>query len=200
MNRRVLEIARAFSPRLAEQGAEAVVLFGSWVRGDAYEESDIAIHAVGRGPHYKLERYQGFLMSVSWGTSRQHREAFKAPCRAGGVIPAWRNALIIFDPRGIAKALKQEAERWLWDPLGKREDKWVAEEFTAYAEEVHRLVGNLQLGRRNAALVQRSLLAIHMAPILAVHHRIFYMILRISYGTLFQQKWVESGRGCKVSP
>ncbi len=174
MNRRVLLVARAFSRRLVAQKAGAVVLFGSWVRGEAYKESDIDIHAVGRGPHCRLELYQGFLVSVSWSTPRQHLRAFKDPGQVGGVIQAWRNALIIYDPEGIAEGLKQEAKRWQWDSLGKQAAEWVAEELTGYAEEVHRLVGNLQLGRRSAASIQRSLLAIHMAPILIVHHRILY--------------------------
>jgi hypothetical protein len=58
--------------------------------------------------------------------------------------------------------------------LGTRVDRWVTEELTSYAEEVHKLIGNLQLRRRSAAAVQRSLLAVYMAPILAVHHRILY--------------------------
>jgi hypothetical protein len=174
MNRRVLKPVKAFSRRLIDQGAEAVVLFGSWVRGDAYKESDVDIHALGKGAHYTLERYQGFLVSVSWASSKQHLKTFKDPSQVGGVIPAWRNALIIYDPKGIAEALKREAERWKWDSIGKQADKWVAEELTGYAEEVHRLVGSLQLRRRSAASVVRFLLAIRMAPILAVHHRIFY--------------------------
>lgn len=174
MNRRVLQVGRAVSRRLVGQGAEAVVLFGSWVREDAYKESDIDIQAIGRGPDYRLERVQDFLISVSWATARQHRQAFKDPSKAGGIIPAWRNAAIICDPRGIACALKQDAQRWQWEPLSKQADRWVAEEITGWAEEVHRLIGNLQLGRRGAAAVQRSVLAIKMAPILAVHHRILY--------------------------
>lgn len=174
MDRGVLQVSRAVSRRLVEQGAEAVVLFGSWVRGDAYKESDIDIQAIGRGPPYRLERDQGFLISVSWATARQHRQAFKDPGKAGGIIPAWRNAAIICDPRGIAYALKQDAKRWQWESLSKRADRWVAEEITGWAEEVHRLIGNVQLGRRSAAAVQRSVLAIKMAPILAVHHRILY--------------------------
>jgi len=174
MNRSVLQVCRTVSHRLVRQGAEAVVLFGSWVRGDAYRESDLDIHAVGTGPHYRLERYQGFLISISWATAGQDRQAFKDPGEVGGVIPAWRNAVIIHDPKGIAKTLKQEAQEWQWDSLGKHTDRWVAEKLTGYAEEVHRLVGNLQLGRRSAAAVQRSLLTIYMAPILAVHHRILY--------------------------
>jgi predicted nucleotidyltransferase len=171
---RVVDVWQALSRGLAGQGAEAVVAFGSWVRGDAYRESDVDIHAIGRGPHYMLERYHDFLVSVSWATVKQHRQAFKDPSEVGGIMPAWRNVVILYDPKEIAKALKQEALRWQWDLLGKRPERWVAEQLTGYAEEVHRLIGDLQLQHETAASVQRSLLAIHLAPILAVHHRILY--------------------------
>jgi hypothetical protein len=174
LNKRVLRVSRAVSRRLVEQGAEAVFLFGSRVRGDAYEESDIDVHALGRGPHYRLERCEGFLVSVSWATVRQVRLTFRNPLEVGGVIPAWRNALITYDRNGVASALKCEAQNWRWELLGKQTDRWVAEEITGYAEEVHRLVGNLQLRRRSAAAVQRSLLAIYMARILGLHLRILY--------------------------
>jgi nitrate/nitrite-specific signal transduction histidine kinase len=104
----------------------------------------------------------------------QHRQAFKNPSEAGGIIPAWRNVAIIYDPKGIADSLKREAKRWRWQHLNKKADRWVAEEITGYAEEVHRLIGNLQLGRRSAAAIVRSVLAIKMAQILAAHSRIFY--------------------------
>jgi len=174
MDRKVLQVCRTVSRRLAKRGAEAVVVFGSRVRGDAYQESDIDIHAIGRGPSYRLERHQGFLVSISWMTQAQHRRAFTTPSNAGVMIPGWRNALIIYDPQGIADSLKREAKRWRWKPLSKKADRWVAEEITGYAEEVHRLIGNLQLGRVTAAAIMRSILAIRMAPILAVHHRILY--------------------------
>jgi hypothetical protein len=178
MERKVLVVSRAVSRRLVKHGAEAVVLFGSRVRGNAYKESDIDIHAIGRGlsahAKYRLERYQGFLVSISWMTPVQHHQAFKNPSEAGGIIPAWRNAAIIYDPQGIADSLKQEAKRWRWQLLNKKADRWVAEEITGYAEEVHRLIGNLQLGRRSAAAIMRSVLAFKMAQILAVHCRILY--------------------------
>jgi hypothetical protein len=174
IRKEVLKAARAVSGRLVREGAEAVVVFGSQVREDAYEESDIDVHAIGNGPSYRLERFQGFLVSISWATSRKHQRAFKESGEVGGIIPAWRNALIIYDAKGIAEELKEKALKWRWASLGNRADRWVAEELTGWAEEVHRLIGNLQLKRRSAASVQRSLLAIHMAKVLSVHHRILY--------------------------
>jgi hypothetical protein len=174
MDKKMLSVSRAVSRRLVKRGAEAVALFGSRVRGDAYKESDIDIHAIGKGPHYRLERHQGFLVSICWMTPAQHHRAFKNPSEAGGIVPAWRKAVIIYDPQGIADSLKQEAKRWRWQLLDEKADRWVAEEITGYAEEVHRLIGSLQLGRKNAAAIVRSVLAIKMAPILAVRYRILY--------------------------
>jgi len=173
MDRKVLLVSRAVSRKLVKLGAEAVVVFGSRVRGDAYEESDIDIHAIGKG-NSGLERHQEFLVSICWMTSTQHDQAFENPSDVGGIVPAWRNAKIIYDPKGIANSLKQKAKSWQWQHLNKKVDKWVAEQVTGYAEEVHRLFGNIQLGRRRTAAVMRSLLAIRMAQILAVHTRIFY--------------------------
>jgi predicted nucleotidyltransferase len=174
MRKRVLQVARAVSERLASEGAEAVVVFGSQVREDAYKESDIDVHAIGKGLSYRLERFRGFLVSISWATVRQHHRAFRNPSEVGGIIPAWRNALIIYDPQKIAGELKGKAQKWQWAPLGSRADRWVAEELAGWAEEVHRLIGNLQLERVSAASVQRSVLAIQMAKVLSVHHRILY--------------------------
>jgi predicted nucleotidyltransferase len=170
----MLRAVKMYSRRLIDQGAQAIVLFGSWVRGDAYKESDVDIHVVGKGARYTLERYQGYLLSISWLTLRQHLKAFKDPSQVCGVIPAWRSAMIVYDPQEVARAIKREAELWKWDSLDEQANKWVAEEFTGYAEEIHRLVGSLRMGRRTSALIVRSVLGIRMAQILAVHHRIFY--------------------------
>lgn len=163
------EIAREFAAR----GAQAVVLLGSWVRGDAYPESDLDLVAVGRGPEYLLWRRGPFLVAESWRTAAFWRQEFRDPAAVGGAIPAWRKARVIWDPNGVAARLKRQAKAWTWDEV-PRADAWVAEEFTGYAEEVHRLLGNLRLRRRTAAAVVRSVLAMRLAPILAVRHRILY--------------------------
>lgn len=174
MNRAVLKVSQNVSNRLVSEGAEAVIIVGSWVRGDAYSESDIDVYAIGKKKGHRLQRYQDFLISVCWTAERQERRNFRTPSKVGAVIPAWRNAVIIYDPKGIAKRLKQAAKEWKWNLLNRSADEWIAEEITGWAEEVHKMVGNLRFGHRHAAAVQRSLLAIHMAPILAVHYRILY--------------------------
>lgn len=123
MSKKVLEVGKAFADRLVKRGARAVVLFGSWVRGDAYRESDLDILAIGRGPHHQLERYQGFLISLSWSSAREVLRSFKDCGKVGCVIPAWRNAVILYDPEGIASTIKQEAKEWRWGTLGQKSRK-----------------------------------------------------------------------------
>ena len=70
--------------------------------------------------------------------------------------------------------MKREALAWTWDAVGPRADAWVAEQMTGYAEEVLRLVGSLRAGRYSAAAVQRSVLALRLPRVLAVHRRTLY--------------------------
>ena len=160
---------------LTEAGARAVVLVGSHVRGDASPESDLDIFAVGSESFsWRLERRDGLLVSVSSRPFERHREAFADPGSIATAVPGWREAVVLHDPEGLAASLIREALGWTWGPLERRCDGWVAEGITGYAEEVHKLVAALQKGIRSTAAVQRTLLAVHLAPILAVHRRILY--------------------------
>ena len=87
-------------------------------------------------------------------------------------VPGWREAVILHDPGGIAASLISDAQEWSWVPLERRCDLWAAERVTALAEEVHKLVAARRRGDRPTAAVQRSLLAVHLVPIMAVHRRI----------------------------
>lgn len=53
---RAIRLARRVARQLARQGAKAVVLVGSFVRGDSHRESDVDLIVIGRGSYYRLER------------------------------------------------------------------------------------------------------------------------------------------------
>jgi hypothetical protein len=169
-----LQIAKRIARDLSKKGAQAVVIVGSHVRGDQYSDSDLDIIAIGRGPSYRLERVQGRLASISWRTTNQIRHGFRNPATVGATVPGWRRAMPLYDPSGIGAGLVKEAKVWEWSLVSKKCDGWVAESITGWAEEVHKLVGNLGKGRKWAALVQRNLLADHLAFVLSVHYRIMY--------------------------
>ena len=172
---RALRVARRAADELAENGARAVVLVGSHSRGDAGPVSDVDLLATGNESYLpRLERRDGFLISVSMQPHEVHQESFEQPELICTAVPGWRDALILHDPEGLSESLIREAREWSWGPLERRCDEWVAEKITGYAEEVFKLVAALGNYCRSTAAVQRSLLAMHLAPVLAVHHRILY--------------------------
>jgi hypothetical protein len=170
-----MTLAEAISRHLTDNGARAVVLAGSVVRGEAGDESDVDLYAFGPRSGYFLERQEGRLISVTWRRPEEESEAFLDPSKVGTLVPGWRGAIILRDPDGIAGDLQGQAQRWTWDVIGDEAlGGHVAAGVTGLAEEVHKLVSALRDGRMWTAAVQRNVLALHLAPILAVHLRLLY--------------------------
>lgn len=155
--------------------AEAVVLVGSRASGDAGSESDVDVLAVGpREFAFRLERRGGLLVSVTSRPLEAYRREMTDPGSVCSAVPGWRGAVVLQDPDGVAASLIEEARAWTWGPLEGRCDGWVAEEICSLAEEVHKLAAALRGGRRATAAAQRSVLAVRLAQVMAVHRRILY--------------------------
>lgn len=167
-------IAERLARSLADAGARAVALVGSHARGDASAESDLDLALIGEGPHYRLEVHDGVLVSLGWASAEEQSRRLYDPAYLGTHVPGWRTAVLLHDPEGLAAAIKQEAAAWQWEHVADRCRGWVAEAITGYAEEVHKLVASLRRAEATTAAVQRSVLAIRLASIMAVHRRILY--------------------------
>lgn len=159
---------------LAAAGAQAVILFGSFARGQASAHSDIDLLALGSGEK-RYEWRDGRLVDVAWVPVEAARQQFTDPGAVGAAIRGWREAQIQYDPAGIAGDLQRDAIAWTWDRLGPHAaDAWVAREVAGLAEEVFKLVAALEQRRVLTAAVQRNVLVLHLAGIVAVHHRLLY--------------------------
>lgn len=169
---------RALLPGLVREliaaGAEAVVLAGSHARGEATELSDIDLYVIGNGPGYTLRVVDHMVLSISWRTEAEEREALRRPTSVGAVVPGWRGARILHDPAGIAAALQAEAHAFDWSTIAPECDAWVADQVTGYAEEVLKLVAARRAGDLQLAAVQGSILALRLPIVMAVHHRLLY--------------------------
>lgn len=170
----ILELARRVASDLAADGGQAVVLTGSQTRDDATELSDIDLYAIGIGAPYELRVVDDRLVAVSWRTEDEERSALRHPASVGATVPAWRAALVLHDSAGVAERLQREAEAFEWAAISAQCDTWVAETTTGYAEEILKLVAARLGDDRLLAAVQRSVLALRLPVVMAVHHRLLY--------------------------
>jgi hypothetical protein len=179
----VLRIARTITRDAITAGASAVVLAGSHVRGDPHAHSDIDLIAIlpkaidpdDRPPGLRPYRMRsGHLVALACETAASVRTGFRDPERVTTWVPGWREAVILADPDHIALSLKRTADRWTWDAIAEKCDRYVAGSITGLAEEVHKLAGLLDAGSIHAAAAQRSILAVWLAGVMAVHHRILF--------------------------
>lgn len=167
-------VAERLASSLAQQGARAVAVVGSYARGDATAGSDLDVAVVGRGPQSRLETDDALLVSVGWATEFEQRRRLYDPAYLGTHVPGWRQAIPVRDPEGIVDSLKREAVEWSWNEVEELCAVWVAERVTGYADEVHKLVATLSRGEPTTAAVQRSRLATHLASVLAIRRQILY--------------------------
>jgi len=173
-NPEIADVVGAVATDLVAEGAKAVVLAGSRVRGDATELSDIDLYAIGSRPAYSLRVVRDRLVAISWRSEDDERRALRQPASVGAVVPAWLAAHVLHDPDGVAEGLKREAAAFDWGAISPACDEWVAEATTGYAEEVLKLVAARRADYPLLAAVQRSVLALRLPRVMAVHHRLLY--------------------------
>jgi hypothetical protein len=167
----VRALAEKLAASLAEQGALAVAIVGSHARGEAGPDSDLDLAVVGEGPHYRLEAHGGVLVSFGWAPEAEQRRRLYDPAWISTHVPGWREADAVLDPNGVAASIQEEARAWTWDGVEPACDRWAAEQLTGLAEEVLKLRAS---PRETSASVQRSVLALRLAKIVAVRRRILY--------------------------
>jgi Nucleotidyltransferase domain len=144
-------------------GRSAVLLVGSWARGDAHEGSDVDLWVIGpREGEVVLER-SGRHISVHYATMRSERRRMRAPAHIGGVVPGWRTAKVLRDPNGAAARLRSEARRFRWRSVRGACDAYISRQLVGWSEEVMKLLRALETGESETAAVQRNLLANRMA-------------------------------------
>jgi len=161
--REVLRFARGLANEFDPKGRSAVVLAGSWARGEAREASDIDLWVIGRRKGDVILERGGRQVSVRYGTVAGDRREMRTPTRLGGVVPGWRNAMVLRDPNGAAAQLRSEARKFRWSSVRRVCDTYVAEQLVGWAQHVAKLLRAMETGERETASVQRGLLANRMA-------------------------------------
>jgi Nucleotidyltransferase domain len=173
-SRRARRVADALVPSLVRAGAKAVVLGGSWARGDAHRESDIDLWVIGARSGVDVRWRDPFMITIKRTTVAAERKKLRTPPYLGGSVPGWRIGIPLYDPQHLAHQLKSEARAFRWGRVSRLCDRWVAEQTVGWAEEAIKLVRALATRNYATAAVQRNLLSEHLGFILAIHRRMFW--------------------------
>jgi hypothetical protein len=169
-----LRVAETVADALIEEGAHAVALVGSHATGTATEGSDLDLAIVDDGPSYRLEVHDGILVSLGWATAEEQRRRLYDPDWLGTHVLGWRSAVLLRDPEGVALELQELANAWDWERVADECDRWVAGWVVGLAEEVQKLATSTVAGDDLGTGVQRSVLVLRLARVLALHRRILY--------------------------
>lgn len=156
-----------FSPQIATLLAQlskewsipptlALVVTGSYARGDAQPESDldllrfVAQDDIEPSEAYIL-RYEGnLLVSISTTTFEDKRAELANPIESIYIVSALRQAYILYDPLDTFASLQADAVSYRRDEnMQRAADALAASELYGTAEEVHKLLRGLRLGEES---------------------------------------------------
>lgn len=131
---------------LDDEATQAVILHGSYVRGDAlpvYSDVDIVRILQETAGQYEQKRFiyrDGYLLSISSRPLSVYRTRFMQPETAIFAIPGVREARILLDKDGAFHKLQQEAWQWRWEPLQDAANAYASQVMVAQTEIVLKLL------------------------------------------------------------
>jgi len=135
--------------RFADARVRALVLLGSFARGDAGPWSDldvvrfVADDADDAEPvtHLITDR----LVVVSTVTPAQVARWFTEPEESVKVIASLRQGWALHDPAGYFAAIQARARAFAWDAtMQARADRWASHQMVGWIEEVHKGLAGLR--------------------------------------------------------
>ena len=141
----------ALVAELDTDAVTAMVLVGSYARGDATPYSDVdVIRFVREEParaQQKLYTYRdGRLLGIVTQTLAHYREGFTVPERAIFEVPSIREAQILVEKDGAFRVLQQEARAFVWEPLQAAANDYASTVMMEYTEYVQKILRALLLG------------------------------------------------------
>lgn len=136
---------------LDDDTTQAIILHGSYVRGDAlpvYSDVDLVRILQETSTQVEQKRFvyrDGYLLSISSRPLSAYRKRFMQPERAIFAIPGVREARILLDKNGEFQRLQQEAWQWTWEPLQEAANAYASQILVAQTEIVLKLLRALAL-------------------------------------------------------
>ncbi len=165
--RRLQALSDAFdAPRV-----RAILLVGSYARGEAGRYSDVDVLRLVEGPPEDAgsRLWHGKLVSVSNVERSALEIKFTQPQEAIEIVAGLRLARVLRDKDGSAHALLERARAFIWTPeLQRKADRWASVQLVGWAEEAHKGLAGLQKGDPGRLLNARFGLSWGLARVMRV--------------------------------
>lgn len=181
---------------LDNENVTAIVLHGSYARGDATYYSDVDLVRIARETQGSTQSKQytyrnGLLVSISTRTIAQYRKRLTRPEEAIFAVPGVREARILLDKEGAFQTFQQEARAFRWEPLQAAANDYASHRLMMHTEYVFKLLRALYL-RDSIPLLEMILdLLYAVTDMVAVQRGIL-----VTSGNTYLQQIIESiGRG-----
>lgn len=163
------------SQRFWESGVRAILLMGSYARGEAGVFSDVDLVRLVDGidgitslvgAHW----YKGRLVTVSDATPEQVGNWFTEPQEAVKWIAGLRVARPLFDPDGLFAVIQARAHAFTWDEaMQAKANRWVSQAMVGWIEEVHKGLEGLRRGDIGRLINARHGLSWGLNEVMAVY-------------------------------
>jgi predicted nucleotidyltransferase len=140
---------------LDNDAVRAIILRGSYARGDASSYSDLDFTRFVKEPpeESQAKRFtyrEGRLISISTRTLDQERKRLAVPEEAVFVVEGLREARVLLDKDGAFEALQQEARAFSWEPLQAAANAYASRQLMLHTEYVHKILRALLLHDESA--------------------------------------------------
>ena len=141
--------------------ARAVVLVGSFARGDAGPFSDVdLVRFLREGTHVNKARTHlvgAQFVVVSDMEPSEVERCFTKPVDATEYIAGLRTARTLWAPDGYFDAIQQRAHAFVWGKdMQEKADAWASTEMVGWIEEVHKGLEGLCRGDEGRLLVDET--------------------------------------------
>ncbi len=137
-------------PDLDDDTVRAIILHGSYARGDArppYSDVDL-VRITKETPEQTQEKKflwrDGYLLNLSSRPLSIYKEWLTTPEEAIFRIQSIREAHILLDKDGAFRAFQQEALNWKWEPLQESANKYASQLLLEQTEIVLKILRAIQ--------------------------------------------------------
>lgn len=192
-------LSEAFLSKLVEEldsdDVTAIILHGSYARGDAAPYSDVDLvrllrDAANCSPQKQYFYRDEYLVSVGTRTITQYRERLTIPEQAIFAIQGIREARILVDKEGAFSAFQQEAKAFSWELLQQAANDYASSTLMLHTEYVLKIMRALLLSDEVALLEMALDLVSALIDAIAVQRGVFV----VSGNTYFHQVYEAVGR------